>query len=390
MIVNRLSTFGESIFSEITQLANAHGAINLGQGFPDEDGPQSMLDRACQEIHTGNNQYAPARGFTELREAVAKDRSLRGHQITADNVLITVGATEAISASLLGLVESESEVIVLEPYYDAYAAAIALAGAHRVAVPLKATENGWQPDISLLEKAITPRSRMIIINSPHNPTGSVFTLESLRAIAELAIKNDLLVLSDEVYEQLVFPPAHHIPVATLPGMKERTITVSSAAKTLNVTGWKTGWAIASPWLMEGISGAKQFLTFVGGSPFQPAVAEALIHEQEWIDQLRTTLKLKRDYLAKTLTKSGFSVYPTFGTYYIVADISQVEGHLGVTGADEFCRVLTKDVGVAAIPITAFADTPSTWNHLVRFAFCKRWEVLESAVERLKVLKSSHK
>lgn len=307
MIASRLRGFGQSIFTEITQLANEHGAINLGQGFPDEDGPKSMLDMACHEIRTGNNQYAPAKGYPELREAVAENRSSRGHKIAPHDVLITVGATEAISSSLLGLIEPDSEVIVLEPYYDAYAAAIALAGARRVPVPLICTKSGWQPDASLIEKAITPRTRMIIINSPHNPTGSVFSIESLESIARLAIANNLVVLSDEVYEQLVFPPAAHIPIATLPGMTERTITVSSAAKTLNATGWKTGWAIAVPELIDAISTAKQFLTYVGASPFQPAVAYALNQEHEWITQLRTTLQGKRDFLAKALTECGFTV-----------------------------------------------------------------------------------
>ncbi len=389
MIVDRLNHFGESIFTEITQLANAHAAINLGQGFPDEDGPDAMLEMACREIRNGNNQYAPARGLKELREAIARDRSSRAHPIAAEDVLVTVGATEAISASILGLVEPDSEVIVLEPYYDTYAASIALAGAQKVAVPLVLTADGWQPDASLLNRAVTPKTRMIIVNSPHNPTGSVFTEESLNTIAEVAITNDLLVLADEVYEQLVFPPAQHIPLATLPGMSERTITVSSAAKTLNATGWKTGWAIASPELMEGITMAKQYLTYVGATPFQPAVAHALSNEQQWINQLNSSLQLKRDYLAEVLTESGFKVYPTAGTYYIVTDISQVEKSLGTHGALEFCKVLTTDIGVAAIPVSAFVDSPATWDHLIRFAFCKRWDVLKQAAQRLSKLKTMH-
>ncbi len=369
MTVRRLAEFGESIFSTMSQLAARHDAINLGQGFPDTDGPARMLEIAQEEIAGGNNQYAPAAGQPVLREALAKT-----YGVPVDHTLVTVGATEAITATLLGLVEPGQEVIVLEPYYDAYAAAIALADARRVAVPLRPVGNSWDVDVDAVRAAITPSTAMIIVNSPHNPTGSVFSRAALSDLAHLCEESDLLVLSDEVYEDLVFTPAQHTRIAELPGMAARTVTVSSAAKKFNATGWKTGWAIASPDLLAGVLQAKQFMTFAGASPFQPAVAHALLHEQEWLETMVACLAANRAVLADALRTAGHRVFDTAGTYYLVADV-------GRDGLD-YCKDLPAARGVAAIPLAAFTDEPGPWRNLVRFAFCKRPEVIAQAAERL--------
>lgn len=366
MTVSRLQPFGETIFATMTAEAVKHGAINLGQGFPDSDGPAHMLEIAREEIAKGNNQYAPGMGVPELREAVADARA-----VAVDNVLITVGATEAITATVLGLVEPGKEVIVLEPYYDAYAAAIALAGATRVAVPLAESGNTWVIDVAAVEAAITDNTAMIIVNSPHNPTGAVL---DMRQLAEVCVRHDLLVLSDEVYENLVFTGSQHTRVAELPGMWERTITVSSAAKSFNCTGWKTGWAIAPEELLDGVVKAKQFMSYVGATPFQPAVAHALREEGEWVRGMVADLERKRTLLADGLSASGFRVYDTAGTYYVVADV-------GCDGM-EFCMNLPAETGVAAIPLQVFTDHPEQWRTKVRFAFCKQDEVLEEAVRRI--------
>lgn len=371
MTVSRLQEFGETIFARMSALAVEHDAINLGQGFPDTDGPARMLEIAQQEIAGGNNQYAPGMGVAKLREAVAYDRV-----VAPDNVLITVGATEALTAAVLGHVEPGQEVIVLEPYYDAYAAAIALAGAKRVAVPLKAVGNTWDVDVDAVEAAVTHKTAMIIVNSPHNPTGAVFSRGALEELARLCVRHDLIVLSDEVYEHLVFPGSQHIRLAELPGMWLRTISVSSAAKTFNCTGWKTGWAVASRDLLDGVVKAKQFMTYVGATPFQPAVAYALREEKGWVQGMVAELDNKRKLLADGLRARGYHVYDTSGTYYIVADVGQP----GL----EFCMNLPEQVGVAAIPLEVFTDHPEQWRTKVRFAFCKKDEVLQEAVRRLAV------
>ena len=372
-VVSRLQPFGETIFATMSAKAAAAKAINLGQGFPDEDGPQSMLDRAVKEIRSGNNQYAPGTGFPVLREAIAAERKARyGLSTDPDSeIVVTVGATEAIAASVLGLVEPGSEVIVFEPYYDSYAASIALAGATRVAVPLIPSGNSWDIDEEALDKAVTPRTRMIIVNSPHNPTGAVLDVTK---VARVATRHNLLVLSDEVYEHLIFDGGSHQPIASLPGMQERTITASSAAKTFNVTGWKTGWAVGPAPLIQAVTRAKQFMTFVGASPFQPAVAHALTNEQEWVHTMVKELERKRDYLANALDRAGYTVHDTLGTYYIVAGVNKP----GV----EFAHELIETAGVACIPVEVFADHKGPWKNLVRFAFCKKWDVLEEAARRL--------
>lgn len=356
----------------MTALAVEHDAVNLGQGFPDSDGPRRMLEIAQENIAGGNNQYAPLRGGPELVDAIAETYS-----VPQDHVVVTAGATEAITATVLGLVEPGQEVIVLEPYYDAYIAAIALADATRIPAPLKESGNSWDIDVAAVRAAVTDKTAMVIINTPHNPTGSVFSREALTELAELCVEKDLLVLADEVYENLTFGTAEHVSIASLPGMAERTVTVSSAAKSFNCTGWKTGWAIAEPKLLDGVIKAKQFTTFVSTTPFQPAVAHALRYEQEWLEGMVSKLAECRGILVEGLEQLGFHVHDTGGTYYVVADVSPT----GMTGVD-FCMQLPATKGVAAIPLAAFTDNPEPWKSKVRFAFCKRPEIIREAVRRM--------
>ncbi|WP_062988279.1 pyridoxal phosphate-dependent aminotransferase [Nocardia anaemiae] len=379
--VARLRPFASTIFAEMTELAVRHEAINLGQGFPDTDGPEGMLEVARQAIADGLNQYPPGRGMPILRSAIAADRARRyGTQYDPDSqVLVTVGATEAISAAVLGLVEPGREVVLIEPYYDSYAAAVALAGARRRTAHLVADGDRFVLDLDSLRAAITPATKMLIVNSPHNPTGTVLDRADLTAIAEIACEHDLLVLTDEVYEHLVYDGNEHISLATLPGMAERTVVVSSAAKTFSVTGWKTGWALGPTELIDGVLAAKQFLTFVAGGPFQPAVAYALNNELDWVAGLRDTLSDKRLRLAAALKDTGFGVKESAGGYFVCADITP----LGATDGLAFCRELPVRLGVAAVPLIAFADHTEAWNHLVRFTFCKRDETLEEGVRRLR-------
>ena len=384
--VARLRPFASTIFAEMTDLAIRHDAINLGQGFPDVDGPPQMLEIARQAIADGVNQYPPGSGIPALRQAVAADRADRyGIEHDPDcEVLVTVGATEAISAAVLGLVEPGEEVLLTEPYYDSYAAAVALAGATRRTVPLARAGAGFVLDVDALRAAITDRTRMLIVNTPHNPTGTVYDETALTALAELACEHDLLVLSDEVYEHLVFDGRRHIPLASLPGMAERTVTVSSAAKTFNVTGWKIGWALGPRELIDAVRAAKQFLTFVGGAPFQPAVAHALTHEQDWIRSMRDDLQRKRTLLSDALKGAGLGVLDSAGTYFVCADLTP----LGYRDGVAFCRELPERIGVAAVPVSVFVDDTQAWNHLVRFAFCKRDDVLADAVDRLRTLQEA--
>ncbi|AHK28683.1 aminotransferase [Rhodococcus opacus PD630] len=381
--VQRLQPFASTIFAEMTALAVSHDAINLGQGFPDTDGPASMLDTARRAIADGLNQYPPGPGMPVLRQAIAADRLARyGLDHDPDSeVLVTVGATEAISAAILGLVEPGEEVVLIEPYYDSYAASVALAGAVRRSVPLARSGTKFVVDLDALRAAITPKTRMLVINTPHNPTGTVFTPEEIAAVAELACEHDLLVLSDEVYEHLVFDGRTHTALATLPGMYERTVSVSSAAKTFNVTGWKIGWACGPAELIDAVRTAKQYMSFVGGGPFQPAVAHALSHEQQWVKELRDSLQAKRNVLYDALVASGLEVYSGGGTYYLCADITAIGERDGI----DFCRGLPERIGVAAVPVSVFTDHPQPWNPLVRFAFCKQDHVLEEAARRLRTL-----
>ncbi|QNG17656.1 pyridoxal phosphate-dependent aminotransferase [Rhodococcus triatomae] len=384
--VARLRPFTSTIFAEMTGLATEHDAINLGQGFPDTDGPASMLEAARTAISDGVNQYAPGPGTPELRRAVAADRARRyGVEYDPEGeVLVTVGATEAITAAIVGLVEPGEEVLLIEPYYDSYAAAVAMAGATRTTASMRVDGDGFALDLDGLRSAVTPRTSMIVLNTPHNPTGAVLTDAELHAVADLAREHDLLVLSDEVYEHLVFDGGVHTPIATLPGMAERTVTVSSAGKMFNVTGWKIGWACGPSELIAGVRAAKQFLSFTAGAPLQPAVAHALEHESAWVLGLRDDLQRKRDLLRTALTDAGFAVCHGGGTYFLCADITGLGAHDGV----EFCRELPARIGVAAVPISVFTDHPEDWNHLVRFAFCKQDHILAEAARRLGTLGAS--
>lgn len=386
MTVRSLQPYAVTIFAEMSALAARIGAVNLGQGFPDEDGPAGMLKVAQDAIGHGHNQYPPGLGIPALREAVAAQRRRRyGIEYDPDTeVLVTVGATEGIAASLLGLVEPGSEVLVLEPFYDSYSPAIAMAGCHRVVVPLVPDGDGFTLDTEALRAAVTPRTRALIVNSPHNPTGMVLDDAKLRAVAEIAVAADLLVITDEVYESLVFDDLEHLPLAGYPGMSGRTVTISSAAKMFNATGWKIGWACGAPELIAGVRAAKQYLTYVGGAPFQPAVAYALEHENDWVAGMRAGLQQKRDRLGSALTDLGFDVHTSSGTYFLCADPRP----LGYDDSAAFCAELPHRAGVAAIPMSAFCVRDNGWNHLVRFAFCKRDDTLDEAIQRLQVLRTA--
>ena len=385
--VARLRPFTTTIFAEMSALATQTGAINLGQGFPDTDGPAGMLEAARQAIADGFNQYPPGQGILPLRQAVAHAR-LRDWDQPFDpenEVLITVGATEAIAAAVLALVEPGDEVITFEPHYDSYPAVVAMAGARLTSVSLRPqpTEGRFAVDLDELAAAIGPRTRMLLLNSPHNPTGTVFTGPELAAIADLAIAHNLLVVTDEVYEYLTFDDARHVPIGTLPGMSDRTITISSSGKTFSATGWKIGWACGPAPLIAAVRAAKQFLTFVGGAPFQPAVAYALREEIGWVRGLRKELQHKRDRLIEGLSTAGFEVYRPAGTYFVVADIRPVAERLGVPADGmRFCLDLPARAGVVAVPQEVFHDHPADGKPFVRFAFCKRDEVIDEAVRRL--------
>jgi N-succinyldiaminopimelate aminotransferase len=382
-LVPRLRPFTSTIFAEMTALAVKHDAVNLGQGFPDTDGPAGMLDAAKNALFGGANQYPPGPGRPELRAAIARHRLRYGTEYDPDTeILVTAGATEAITAALLALTEAGDEVIVIEPYYDSYAAAVAMAGAQRRVVGLVEGEDGrFGLDVDGLRAAVTPRTRAILVNSPHNPTGTVFTRAELEALAALCVEHDLIAICDEVYEHLVFDDAQHIPLVTLPGMRPRTVSISSAGKSFNCTGWKIGWVCSTPELVAAVKAAKQFITFVSGGPLQPAVAHALDHELPWVDGLRESLQEKRDRLSAGLADAGFAVRPTAGTYFVCVDVRP----LGFSDAADLAWELPGRVGVAAVPVKVFTDHPEEWKHLLRFAFCKRNEVIDEAITRLRKL-----
>jgi len=374
-----MAPMGTTIFAEMSAMAVATGSVNLGQGFPDTDGPAVVAEAAAAAIMAGRgNQYPPGPGVPELRSAIAAHQQrFYGLDVNPDTeVLVTAGATEAIAASLLALTEPGDEVIAFEPYYDSYAACIALAGAVRVPVTLRPP--GFRPDLDALRAAITPRTRLILLNSPHNPTGAVFSRAELTAIAGLAVEHDLLVITDEVYEHMVFD-GEHVPIVTLPGMAGRTVTISSAGKTFAFTGWKIGWVTGSAELVTAVRTVKQFLTFVSGGPFQYAVAEGLALPDSYYAQLNGDLRARRDLLCDGLAEAGFAVYRPAGTYFVTTDISA----LGETDGIAFCRSLPERAGVVAIPAAVFYDDAKAGESLVRFAFCKKPEVLEEALTRLR-------
>jgi N-succinyldiaminopimelate aminotransferase len=380
----RLAEFGTTIFAEMSALALQTGSINLGQGFPDTDGPEEVREAAVRALRdVRGNQYPPGPGVPELRAAVAAHQERRyGLSFDPDTeVLVTAGATEAIAASLLALLEPGDEVVALEPYYDSYAACIAMAGGTRVPVTLRPHEGSFRLDLDELRAAVTDRTRLLLINTPHNPTGTVLTREELTAVAELAVERDLLVVTDEVYEHLVFDEAEHIPLATFPGMRERTVTIGSAGKTFSFTGWKVGWITAPPALVAAVRSAKQFLTYVSSGPFQYAVAEALALPDAYFTAFREDMLAKRNLLSAGLADAGFEVFRTAGTYFVTTDIRP----LGETDGFAFCRALPRRAGVVAIPNAVFYDHREAGAPFVRFAFCKRTEVLADAASRLKTL-----
>ncbi|HEX6075071.1 MAG TPA: pyridoxal phosphate-dependent aminotransferase [Micromonosporaceae bacterium] len=384
-LVTRMREFGTTIFAEMSALAVRTGAVNLGQGFPDTDGPKEMLDAASEAIHAGRNQYPPGPGIPELRRAIAEhQRRWWGLEYDPDGeILATAGATEAIAASILALCEPGDEVVCFEPYYDSYAASIALAGAVRRPVTLRPSADRYGFDPDELRAAFGPRTRMLLLNSPHNPTGKVFSQEELSLLGSLCAEHDVVAVTDEVYEHLVFSDAGspHLPLASLPGMRERTLRISSAGKTFSCTGWKIGWASGPARLVSAVLRVKQFLTFVNGAPFQPAVALALGLPDSYFTAFRDDLEARRDLLCEGLTDAGFRVFRPEGTYFVTAEISPLGGTDGV----EFCRSLPERCGVVAVPTQVFYDHPDEGRRIVRFAFCKRPEVLDEAVTRLRRL-----
>ncbi len=378
MLNRRLTGLGTTIFAEMSALALSTGSVNLGQGFPDTDGPAEIAAAAAAAIMDGRgNQYPPGPGIPELRHAVAAhQKRFYGLDLNPDTeVLVTAGATEGIAAALIALLEPGDEAIAFEPYYDSYAACVAMAGAARVPVTLRPPD--FRPDLAALRAAITPRTRLILLNTPHNPTGAVFSRAELTEIAALAREHDLLVVSDEVYEHLIFD-REHVPIGTLPGMRERTVTISSAAKTFSFTGWKIGWVTGTPELVTAVRTVKQFLTYVTGGPFQYAVAQALALPDAYFAAISTDLRGKRDLLCAGLAEVGFEVYQPAGTYFVTTDIRP----LGETDGMDFCRRLPDRAGVVAIPSSVFYDNEAAGRSQVRFAFCKKDEVLREAITRL--------
>jgi N-succinyldiaminopimelate aminotransferase len=371
-----------TVFAEMSALAASTGAVNLGQGFPDEDGPAEVLDAAVRAIRDGANQYPPGRGIPDLRLAIAEHQS-RWYGLTVDpdrEVLVTVGATEALAATLLALVEPGDEVITFEPFYDAYGALIGLAGGEHVTVPLAAPD--FLPDEDDLRRAFSDRTRVVLVNTPHNPTGRVLPRAVLKTIVRLAERHDAVIVTDEVYEHLAFG-AEHTPIATLPGAAQRTVTISSAGKTFSTTGWKIGWLTATPALVDAITAVKQFLTFVGGAPFQPAVATGLRLPDAVFAGIAADLGAKHELLAAGLTEAGFAVSRPDAGYFVIADAAP----LGYEDARELCLRLPGLAGVVGVPVSAFVrpEHRAGVRSLVRFAFCKRRSVLEDAVARLSSL-----
>ncbi|MFW2333831.1 pyridoxal phosphate-dependent aminotransferase [Ilumatobacter sp.] len=381
-LTTKLAGFGTTIFAQMSALAASTGAINLGQGFPDTDGPPEVLDAAVDAIRSGVNQYPPGQGMAVLREAVAEHQQ-RFYELDLDpdtEVLVTAGATEALAGALLGMLDDGDEVVLFEPMYDSYQACIAMAGGVVKPVVLRPGDDGrYGFDRDQFVSACTPATKLILLNTPHNPTGKVFTRDELEFIAEIAIEHDILVVTDEVYEHLVFTGAEHVPMATLPGMAERTLTISSGGKTFNTTGWKIGWMSGPAPMIDAAKTAKQFLTFVNGAPFQPAIAAGLRLPDSFFAELAADLEAKRDRLLPGLESAGFVTYPQEATYFTTVDIRPVrpDGD-GIA----FCLELPESIGVVAVPTQVFYANPEHGRHLVRFACCKRLDVIDGAVERL--------
>jgi N-succinyldiaminopimelate aminotransferase len=376
-LARRLHGFGTTIFAEMSELAVRTGSINLGQGFPDTDGPVDVSEAAVAAIRGGVNQYPPGPGTPELRTAISAHQ-YRFWGIDVDpetDVVVTAGATEAIAAAMLALCEPGDEVVAFEPVYDSYRAAVSMAGGVLRVVTLEGP--GYAVDVAALEQAITPATRLVLLNSPHNPTGKVFGRDELEHVARLCVEHDLLAVTDEVYEHLVFD-GEHVPLCTLPGMADRTLTISSAGKTFSFTGWKIGWACGPAELVTAVRTAKQFLTYVNGAPFQPAIAHGLGLPDEFFADLRASLEAKRDLLCDGLAKAGLGVHRPAGTYFVTADVRP----LGIDDGTGLCRTMPHRIGVVAVPSSAFYLDPERGRPFVRFAFCKRDEVLVEAVRRL--------
>ncbi len=383
-IARRVRHYSTTIFTEMTNLANEYGAINLGQGFPDFAAPLFLKEAAQQAIAADINQYAPAAGRLRLRQAVA-GKMRRHYALDVDpqrEVLITHGATEAIFAAILGHVDPGDEVIVFEPYYDSYVPAVEMSGGVIRYYTLRPPD--WSIDLDELAALFSPKTRLIIINSPHNPTGKVFTRHEMTRIAALCQEYDALALTDEVYEHIVFDDNTHICLATMPGMRDRTITVSSLGKTFSVTGWKVGWAIAIPLLLAGVFRAHQFMTFCGAAPLQEAAAVALEEADSlgYYGELAADYQARRDLLLEALLSNGLPASMPAGSYFILIDISR----LGLGDDVQFCRYLTKEIGVAAIPPSAFYHNPAEGSGLARLAFCKDRATLAQAGAHLSRLR----
>ncbi|MFN6119981.1 MAG: pyridoxal phosphate-dependent aminotransferase [Actinomycetes bacterium] len=378
----KLQGFGTTIFAEMSALAVATGSVNLGQGFPDTDGPAEVLDAAVDAIRSGQNQYPPGPGLPVLRTAIAEHQQ-RFYGLTYDpdsEVLVTAGATEALAGALLGLLDTGDEVVLFEPMYDSYQACIALAGATARPVTLRPPDYGF--DLDELRAAITPKTKLLLVNTPHNPTGKVLDRAEMQSIADLALEHDLIVVTDEVYEHLCFDDTEHVAMATLPGMRDRTLSISSGGKTFNTTGWKIGWLCGPAPLVTAARTAKQFLTYVNGGPFQVGIAAGLRLDASYFTGLAAGLQAQRDRLVPGLVAAGFEVYPTRGTYFVTVDIRPLRAD---GDGMAFCRELPHRAGVVAIPNEVFYANRHEGRHLVRFAFCKRPEVLDEAVERLAAL-----
>ncbi len=377
-----------TIFAEMTALATATGALNLGQGFPDADGPAWVREAAVEAIRAGANQYPPGRGIPALRRAIA-DHQERHHGLMLDpetQVLVTAGATEAITAAILALVGPGDEVLTLEPFYDSHAASIALAGATHTTAPLVPAPDGFRLDVDALDSAVTDRTRIILLNTPHNPTGTVLTRTELEAVAAAAVRADAVVVTDEVYEHLVYDGATHVPIATLPGMADRTLTISSAGKTFSLTGWKIGWATGPAHLVEAVLAVKQFLTYSGGAPFQPAIARALAEGDDDVRRLRDSLAERRDTLVSGLREVGLAVVPPRGAYFVCADASPLLTPELPDGA-ALARALPAAVGVACVPVSAFcrdgSPTAASLAPWLRFTFSKDAATIDQALQRLR-------
>jgi aspartate/methionine/tyrosine aminotransferase len=382
----RTTAFGTSIFTEISALAVAHGAVNLGQGFPDFPAPDFIKEAALRAIREDRNQYAPAAGLPRLRAALARRfEQLHATPVDADEVTVASGATELLHDALLAVVEPGDEVIVFEPTYDAYVPDIVMAGG--VARPVALRPPHWTWDPAELARAFGPRTRAVVLNTPHNPTGKMFSRAELEVLATLCRAHDAVVISDEVYSEITFDDAEHVPIAKLPGMRERTITIDSMGKTFSVTGWKVGWAIAPPPLTNALRAVHQFVTFTNSVPFQEALADglALADSNGYFDELRAAYTRRRDRLAAVLDEAGLVTLPARGAYFLLADPAP----FGFTDDVAFCRHLTTEIGVAAIPTSVFHAAPSTAPKYARFCFAKREETIDAAADRLRKLRARH-